>query len=36
VRRIGHFGFFRDSFESTLWARARSWLNEFQLAKETR
>jgi len=36
VRRIGHFGFFRDSFESTLWARAQSWLNEFQLAKETR
>jgi predicted alpha/beta hydrolase len=35
VRRIGHFGFFRDAFETTLWARAAGWLSEFQLAKET-
>ena len=35
ARRIGHFGFFRDAFESTLWARAVDWLCEFHPAKET-
>jgi len=35
VRRIGHFGFFRESFETTLWARAVGWLREFQPAHET-
>ena len=35
ARRIGHFGFFRDAFESTLWARTAGWLFEFRLAKET-
>ncbi len=34
AKRIGHFGFFRDAFEPTLWARAASWLLEFQRAKE--
>jgi len=27
VRRIGHFGFFRKPFESTLWPRVAGWLN---------
>ncbi|MCE9658648.1 MAG: alpha/beta fold hydrolase [Burkholderiales bacterium] len=35
ARRIGHFGFFRDAFQATLWARTAGWLNEFRLAKET-
>ena len=35
VRRIGHFGFFRDAFAPTLWARTAAWLCEFNLAKET-
>jgi predicted alpha/beta hydrolase len=26
VKRIGHFGFFRKQFESTLWPRALQWL----------
>jgi len=28
VRRIGHFGFFRDSFAPTLWAEAAAWLRK--------
>lgn len=35
ARRIGHFGFFRDAFEATLWAQAAGWLCEFHLAQET-
>src|SRR5205085_2260478 len=35
ARRIGHFGFFRDAFRPTLWARTAGWLSEFDLAKET-
>jgi len=35
ARRIGHFGFFRDAFAPTLWARTAGWLSEFDLAKET-
>ena len=35
ARRIGHFGFFRDAFAPTLWARTAGWLTEFDLAKET-
>jgi predicted alpha/beta hydrolase len=35
ARRIGHFGFFREAFETTLWARSAGWLREFHLAKET-
>jgi predicted alpha/beta hydrolase len=35
ARRIGHFGFFRDAFAPTLWARTAGWLSEFHLAKET-
>ena len=35
ARRIGHFGFFRDAFAPTLWARTAGWLNEFNMAKET-
>jgi predicted alpha/beta hydrolase len=27
VRRIGHFGFFRKPFESTLWPRVAGWLS---------
>ena len=26
VRRIGHFGFFREPFRDTLWCEARDWL----------
>lgn len=29
VRRIGHFGFFRDQFESTLWPRSLALLQGF-------
>lgn len=29
VRRIGHFGFFRDKFESTLWPRSLALLQGF-------
>jgi predicted alpha/beta hydrolase len=36
ARRIGHFGFFRDAFAPTLWARTAGWLTEFNMAKETR
>ena len=35
ARRIGHFGFFRDAFAPTLWARTAGWLSEFNMAKET-
>jgi len=27
VRRIGHFGFFREPFRDTLWPEARDWLS---------
>ena len=33
--RIGHFGFFRDQFQSSLWARSVALLQGFQLPKET-
>lgn len=29
VKRIGHFGFFRDQFRATLWQRAERLLNEW-------
>lgn len=35
VRRIGHFGFFRDQFQSTLWQRTVSLLQSFQIPQET-
>ena len=36
VRRIGHFGFFRDQFEATLWRRAVELFGGFKhLSKET-
>jgi predicted alpha/beta hydrolase len=36
VRRIGHFGFFRDQFQSTLWIRVTALFQRFDLAsKET-
>jgi predicted alpha/beta hydrolase len=35
VKRIGHFGFFRDQFQSSLWARTAALLQGFQLSKET-
>ena len=35
VRRIGHFGFFRDQFQSTLWQRTASLLRSFQIPQET-
>ncbi|HEY5801002.1 MAG TPA: alpha/beta fold hydrolase [Burkholderiaceae bacterium] len=28
ARRIGHFGFFREQFEGTLWQQAAVWLNQ--------
>jgi predicted alpha/beta hydrolase len=30
ARRIGHFGFFRDQFQSSLWARSVALLQGFQ------
>jgi predicted alpha/beta hydrolase len=35
AKRIGHFGFFRDQFQSSLWARSVALLQGFQLPKET-
>ena len=35
VQRIGHFGFFRDQFQSSLWARTAALLQGFTVAKET-
>jgi len=35
ARHIGHFGFFRDQFQSSLWARAAALLQGFQLTQET-
>jgi predicted alpha/beta hydrolase len=32
--RIGHFGFFRETFEPTLWQRALGLLRDFTPAKE--
>jgi predicted alpha/beta hydrolase len=31
VKRIGHFGFFRDQFQSSLWARSVALLQGFQI-----
>lgn len=33
--RIGHFGFFREQFQSSLWARSVALLQGFQLQQET-
>jgi predicted alpha/beta hydrolase len=33
--RIGHFGLFRDQFQSTLWARVATLLQGFRMTKET-
>jgi predicted alpha/beta hydrolase len=35
AKRIGHFGFFRDQFQSSLWARSVALLQGFQLPQET-
>lgn len=35
VERIGHFGFFRDQFRSSLWARSVALLQGFQNPQET-
>jgi predicted alpha/beta hydrolase len=35
AQRIGHFGLFRDQFQSTLWARVATLLQGFHLSKET-
>jgi len=35
AKRIGHFGFFRDQFQSSLWARALTLLQGFQPIQET-
>jgi hypothetical protein len=35
VKRIGHFGFFRDQFQSSLWARSVALLQGFHLPEET-
>ena len=32
--RIGHFGFFRDQFQSSLWARSVALLQGFQPLQE--
>ncbi|KNZ32689.1 MAG: alpha/beta hydrolase [Methylibium sp. NZG] len=34
ARRIGHFGLFRDQFQSTLWARVAALLQGFHMNKE--
>ena len=35
AKRIGHFGLFRDQFQSTLWARVATLLQGFQVNQET-
>jgi predicted alpha/beta hydrolase len=35
ARRIGHFGFFRDQFQTSLWARTLVLLQGFQAPQET-
>jgi predicted alpha/beta hydrolase len=35
VKRIGHFGFFRDQFKTSLWTRTLALLQGFQLSQET-
>jgi predicted alpha/beta hydrolase len=35
AKRIGHFGFFREQFQSSLWARSVALLQGFQLQQET-
>ena len=35
VHRIGHFGLFRDHFQSSLWVRVAALLQGFQLNQET-
>lgn len=35
VSRIGHFGRFRDQFQSTLWERVASLLQGCHMSKET-
>jgi predicted alpha/beta hydrolase len=35
VNRIGHFGFFRDQFQSSLWARSVALLQGFNVPQET-
>lgn len=35
VQRIGHFGFFRNQFQSSLWARSVALLQGFQVQQET-
>ena len=35
AKRIGHFGFFRDQFQSSLWARSVALLQGFHIQQET-
>jgi len=35
AQRIGHFGFFREQFRTSLWARAAALLQGFQVPQET-
>ena len=35
AKRIGHFGFFRNQFQSSLWARSVALLQGFTSAQET-
>ncbi len=35
ARRIGHFGFFREQFQSTLWPRTVQWLHGLHRPAET-
>ena len=35
ARRIGHFGFFRDQFRTSLWQRTAMLLQGFQTPQET-
>ena len=35
AKRIGHFGFFREQFQSTLWQRTAQLLHGFHTPQET-
>ncbi|HJV76515.1 MAG TPA: alpha/beta fold hydrolase, partial [Noviherbaspirillum sp.] len=36
AKRIGHFGFFRQEFQSTLWSQAVGWMEQFARSEEKR
>ena len=36
AKRIGHFGFFRQEFQSTLWSQAVGWMEQFARSEDER